>query len=384
MILLKMSFSASIFIIAIMFIRVLALKKLPSVTFSVLWNIVIIKLLFPIKIPTHFSIYNILNWNIGQKATTNIGSINNYFSYFSKIIIFIWASIALFIGVYFVATHLYWKKIYETALPAQNILEEKLGKSDYLISKVQIKILDRISVPLTYGLFHPVVILPVTLLNCEKETINYVLAHEFTHIRKKDVLVKWLLVAGLCIHWFNPLVWIMYIFANRDLEISCDSSVLKQLNESQKTQYALSLISLQEMASQISPLCNGFNKNALEERIKVIMNNKRAKTIKISLSVLVVLSTIIVFGTSASENVQAQKQDYSDNSHTQMNFNDLNSELNVDESIPTFVIRENEETGSFSTSVTDQNGNIIFNNDNIDLPIQDAVEYIFAEVLQTN
>lgn len=49
-----------------------------------------------------------------------------------------------------------------------------------------------------------------------------------------------------------------------------------------------------------------------------------------------------------------------------------------------FVIRENAETGSFSTSVTDQNGNIIFNEDNIELPIQDAVEYIFSEVLQTN
>ena len=67
-----------------------------------------------------------------------------------------------------------------------------------------------------------------------------------------------------------------------------------------------------------------------------------------------------------------------------MNFEDLNSELNINASIPTFVIRENAETGSFSTSVTDQNGNIIFNEDNIELPIQDAVEYIFSEVLQTN
>ena len=125
----------------------------PPITFSVLWNIVIIKLLVPIKIPTHFSIYNILNRNIEQKATTSIGSINmtNHFPYFNKIIIFIWASIALFIGFYFVSTHLCWKKIYRIALPAQNKLEKKLGKSDYLISKVQIKILDRISVPLTYG-----------------------------------------------------------------------------------------------------------------------------------------------------------------------------------------------------------------------------------------
>lgn len=284
----------------------------------------------------------------------------NHFPYFNKIIIFIWASIALFIGFYFVSTHLCWKKIYRIALPAQNKLEKKLGKSDYLISKVQIKILDRISVPLTYGFFRPVIILPVTLLNCEKETINYVLAHEFTHIRKKDVLVKWLLVASLCVHWFNPFVWIMYIFANRDLEISCDASVLKQLNENQKSQYALALINLQEMASQISPLCNGFNENALEEGINVIMNNKRAKAMKIILSVLIVFSTIIVFGTSASKNVQAQKQDYNDSSSAQMNFEDLNSELNINASIPTFVIRENAETGSFSTSVTDQNGNIIF------------------------
>lgn len=71
---------------------------------------------------------------------------------------------------------------------------------------------------------------------------------------------KCLLAASLCVHWFNPLVWVMYVLANRDIEISFDEAVVKTFGETTKAAYALSLISLEEKKSRLNPLCNNFSK----------------------------------------------------------------------------------------------------------------------------
>ena len=60
----------------------------------------------------------------------------------------------------------------------------------------------------------------------------------------------------LCVHWFNPLVWVMYILANRDIELSCDEAVVRLFGENAKTDYAQALISMEETRSGLTPLCN--------------------------------------------------------------------------------------------------------------------------------
>lgn len=186
-------------------------------------------------------------------------------------------------------THLKWRQIYKTALPAHSAVIEKWKSSHRLRRKVQIKTLDRISIPLTYGVVRPVIVLPTMICDCKKEELEYVLTHEYMHIRKNHVLVKLVLLISLCIHWFNPFVWIMYIVVNRDIEIWCDEHVLKESGTTKKSDYASSLIGMQEMTGKISPLCNGFNKNAIEERIHIIMKSKKATSTGLFLSMFLSL-----------------------------------------------------------------------------------------------
>ncbi len=96
--------------------------------------------------------------------------------------------------------------------------------------------------------------------------LKYILAHEYAHIRRQDTLTKLIFILVLCIHWFNPMVWIMYILFNRDIKLTCDGEALSQLGESSKTSYALTLIHMEECKSNPSLLYNNFSKNSMEER----------------------------------------------------------------------------------------------------------------------
>ena len=83
----------------------------------------------------------------------------------------------------------------------------------------------------------------------EGRELPYVLEHEFVHIRRLDGATKFVLIVGLCIHWFNPLVWAMYVLANRDLELSCDETVVRRFGEDSRACYTRTLIHMEEKKS---------------------------------------------------------------------------------------------------------------------------------------
>lgn len=105
--------------------------------------------------------------------------------------------------------------------------------------------------------------------------LSLCLEHEFVHIKRLDGLTKLILIAALCLHWFNPLVWVMVVLANRDLELSCDEAVVRLFGEQVKSAYARTLIHMEEIKSGCLPLCSNFSKNAIEERITAIMKIKK-------------------------------------------------------------------------------------------------------------
>lgn len=164
---------------------------------------------------------------------------------------------------------------------------------------VEVRQTDRISAPISYGVFRPIILLPSKIdLKNDKE-LSYVLTHEYIHIRRLDLLTKFVLVLTCCIHWFNPMVWLMYLLFNRDLELSCDESVIKQFGENSKETYAGALIHMEEKRSLLMPFCNSFSKTAIEERIRAIMKTKKVTVGVIVVSVIAVLTVIIMFATSA-------------------------------------------------------------------------------------
>ena len=105
----------------------------------------------------------------------------------------------------------------------------------------------------------------------------------------------------LCVHWFNPLVWVMYVLANRDIELSCDEAVVRLFGENTKAAYARTLISMEETRSGLAPLCNNFSKNAIEERITAIMKMKKTSIAAVLLAAVLVCGLSVGFATSAAE-----------------------------------------------------------------------------------
>ena len=151
---------------------------------------------------------------------------------------------------------------------------------------------------MTYGLFHPVILLPKNTDWENKQQLRYILFHEYVHICHYDTAFKALAAIALCIHWFNPMVWVLYILFNRDIELACDECVIRRFGG--RSDYARMLISMEERKNRFDPFCNNFSKNAIEERIESIMKIKKASIITLLLAGIVVVGTAGVFATSES------------------------------------------------------------------------------------
>lgn len=97
-----------------------------------------------------------------------------------------------------------------------------------------------LSGPMMTGLFRPTVLLPDP--PPEGETLAFVLLHELTHFRRRDIWYKTLLLLAAAVHWFNPLVWLMLRAAEGDLERACDADVLRALPPEARDPYASAIL----------------------------------------------------------------------------------------------------------------------------------------------
>lgn len=322
--LLQMSFAGAVMISAIIVIRALAINLLPKKTFMFLWGIAVVRLLLPFTFPSAFSVYSLIGKHIPMAAPAKVsqvfdmlplettgqmsampGGISNTASPISTWTI-IWGVGALVCALGFIIA--YWKcrQEFRTSLPADNDFIRGWLSSHRLKRAISVRQSGRFSAPLTYGVFRPVILMPTSADWENTNSLQYVLAHEYVHIRRFDSITKLVLIAALCVHWFNPLVWAMYILANRDIELSCDEAVIRLFGENTKAAYARALISMEETRSGLTPLCNNFNKNAIEERITAIMKIKKSSIFSLVLAAALVVGVTTVFATSAR-----QEPDYS-------------------------------------------------------------------------
>lgn len=100
---------------------------------------------------------------------------------------------------------------------------------------------DHIPTPFVLGVIRPRIYLPSTLGEMER---RYIIAHERCHIRRKDHLVRLLAYLALCLHWFNPLVWLAFNLSGKDMEMSCDEAVLRMYGPKIRAEYSASLLRL--------------------------------------------------------------------------------------------------------------------------------------------
>ncbi|WP_256761815.1 M56 family metallopeptidase [Cohnella sp. WQ 127256] len=329
--LLEMSLSASIFILAVVFFRSLLIHKMPKMTFMFLWGLALFQLLVPVSVHSQFSIFTAVNY-LGKMFTVQevipvadssplvnggtviIPPLTDHLilptlplqtaSPISPIV-WLWLIGFMLCALFFIIPHLRGRKNYKMSLPIKSDFIREWQKSIPLWRKVQIRQSDIITTPLTYGIFQPVILLPKNIDYTDEKQLEFILTHEFTHIKRFDTLKKWLLAASVCIHWFNPFVWVMYVLANRDIELSCDETVIWTFGESMKPAYAMALVRLEEKKSGLSPFASNFSKNSIEERIISIMKAKNTTITTILLAVAIVVGTVTVFATSALDNTEA-------------------------------------------------------------------------------
>lgn len=198
------------------------------------------------------------------------------------------------------------KQEFNASLPVENEKVNVLLKDFKLRRKLRVRHSDRISSPLAYGIFRPVILLPSSYLaNSEEKEIRFILTHEFVHICRFDAVKKLFCVTALCLHWFNPLVWLMFFLFNRDMELACDEGVLRQLGVEFKTDYAAALIRAEAKKSGLGSLFSNFafkKGAAAEERIKAIMKTKKHTVIGGITAALLVCGSASVFASSPAEN----------------------------------------------------------------------------------
>lgn len=341
--LLQMSFLGTVIILLIVVLRAVLINRLPKKTFLILWWIALIRLLVPFSIKSVTSIYSLfqsiysdINPVRTAQTTTflpihgNMPEIANGLSEAMvqrtesiSILSVIWLAGLLLCFGFFAVSYIKCYREFRFSLPVENDILEAWKEKHPLKRSLSIRQTETIAAPLSYGVIRPVILMPKNTEWKNIYQLRYVLEHEYVHIRRLDMLTKLIMIAAVCIHWFNPLVWVMYILFNRDLELSCDETVVRRFGMDIKSVYATALISMEEKKSGLTPLCNSFSKNAIEERIRAIMKIKKTSKFAVMISAVLVIGVTGGFATSASS-LEKNTETAQENGETTVALNEVN------------------------------------------------------------
>ena len=124
---------------------------------------------------------------------------------------------------------------------------EGLAQRDRLCAQLHIRrpvpvfLCPGVDSPMLAGLFRPVILLPQQ--PPQGEALWFALRHELQHYRRHDIPYKAVLLLANCVHWFNPLVWILRGAADRDMELCCDAGVIQGLSHQQRSSYGQAILS---------------------------------------------------------------------------------------------------------------------------------------------
>ncbi len=316
MFIIKMSIAASFYMLLVIGVRLLLANRLPKITFTILWWSAIIKLLIPLELPDEYkamlkieSIQQVLPKEIMSNNVKN-ASDNFYLTTYSQIISFlkvlinnqllqqiVWAG-TLVISTFFIILLIRHLRLFSDAKSLHSSYLNNWLKQENLMRRIKIKTSTHITSPLTYGIIFPIIIIPEKMFKTySKDELYLVLMHEITHIKHFDQLTKLALVFTACLHWFNPLVWVMLNLANQDIELACDETVLKRVSGIHKKLYSLILVNEAEKRLTSTYVENYFGKCFIEKRLIAVQKNKKAKSSEVvvaSIIILIMFTSIIV------------------------------------------------------------------------------------------
>lgn len=224
--------------------------------------------------------------------------------------------------------------------------EDKLN----IKTRVELSYNPLIATPMMIGFVHPRIILPVCRM--EDKDLSYIFLHELIHYKQKDMFYKWLIQLVVCIHWFNPFVYLMEKEVNKSCELSCDEKLLSILDEKTRREYGDTLIAFMKSTnhykSSLASVTLTEGAEQLKERLGAIMNFKaKTKTIKMLtglLTLFIFLSAVFIGGypiSAADSNIAGivQLSPYGDKR----------------EGTNTFIYDENSDSGWYLDDDTNSN-----------------------------
>ena len=312
----NMSISASWLILAVLICR-LVLKKTPRWVNVLLWGIVAVRLLFPFSIESDLSLIpsaETISPEIMMDASptihTGIPAINNAVnpiisqsfapsSVASANPLQIWIPVFTVVWVVGVAGFLmytattYWclrRKVGTAVLFRENIFQS-----------------DVVSSPFVLGIIKPKIYLPFKL---DEQDMGHVIAHELAHIRRRDHWWKPLGFLLLAVYWFNPLIWLAYVLLCRDIELACDESVIKELDNEQRADYTQALLACSVSRRAIAACPLAFGEVGVKERVKSVLHYKKPAFWAVVLAVIVCTAVAVCFLTDpvAAEDAANQRE----------------------------------------------------------------------------
>ncbi len=168
-----------------------------------------------------------------------------------------------------------------------------------------------VSSPLLIGFFRPCIVLPSA--DIPEKDFRYIILHELTHYKRRDMFYKWLVQITVCLHWFNPLVYLMSREITKACEFSCDEAVLAKMGSSNAQDYGKTLldamVAVGRYKENLGAVTLSENKELLKERLGAIMKfKKKSKAIQLltgMLTLCIVFSAAFVgiYPTAAAADV---------------------------------------------------------------------------------
>lgn len=288
---LNMSMTAYVVILVVLAAR-LFLRKAPKKFSYVLWTAVLFRLLCPVSVPSPLSL---LEWF--APPATEAGTIE-YVTFFEHaaletpvfetvfpdggtvrnipvpVMELVWGSGVLAMLLYGVYSVVRTRRM---TVGAVNLREN-------------VYLADHVPGAFVTGVLRPQVYLPSALPEGEREAV---ILHERTHIRRLDHITRGLAYLALCLHWFNPLVWIAFFVSGTDMELSCDEAVLRKLGREVRAEYSQSILNLAlGRKSLVNPL--SFGGGNLKRRITNVLNYKKPKVWVLAAAAVIVLILTVV------------------------------------------------------------------------------------------
>ncbi len=301
--LLNMSITASYLVLAVILLR-LIFRKAPKIISCFLWILVGLRLIFPLSIESALSLVP-SSETIPQNITTTdspgihsgsvyvnqaVNSVLNPMTPMSEYsanpmqIVMTVASYVWLAGVFVLLLY---------ALISYLKLRKEVAVS--INTKDNIYLCDYIDAPFILGVFRPKIYIPS---HVSEGDITHIIAHEKSHLKRRDHLWKPLGFILLSVYWFNPVIWIAYILLCRDIELACDEKVIKEMEKDDIKSYSIALLNCSVSHHAISACPVAFGETGVKGRIKAVLNYKKPAFWVIITAVILSLIVTVCFMTN--------------------------------------------------------------------------------------